>query len=361
MKVTEDLIRRFFADACNEMEADMVISYLNEHPELVELYLPGQEWDEIKTEGVEVEHKEALDRIEAALKLRSGMGDMAVKRKKVFHLLHYCMGAAAVVILLLMVRIWFHNTTVTAGSEIAMNQLVQQGQVLGDTSICNNSGSQSRIVLPDGSVVMLSKNSTVSYERTFERAARDIYLKGKAYFLVAKNKERPFIVHSAGLTTTAVGTSFTVTAFDTASMMGVALYTGKVLIQPDAGSALHMKKVYLVPGQSLNYDFKDGSVVVGKTMEDHSGAEAGISFAAEQIRHSDTQIEFDRIPLSVVFDSLQYIYHLSFEADKGCLEGKSFTGIIKKNLPPQYMLSKIAMINDLAILPVRGGYHISKK
>ena len=77
-------------------------------------------------------------------------------------------------------------------------------QVL-DTAI----GEQRHVTLADGSQLYLAPNSRVSTRFTLTR--RDVRLEdGQAYFAVAHSALRPFIVHTASLTVTAVGTAFDV-------------------------------------------------------------------------------------------------------------------------------------------------------
>jgi transmembrane sensor len=70
-------------------------------------------------------------------------------------------------------------------------------------------GEQRRITLADGSQVDLAPDSRVSTRFTLAR--RDVRLvRGQAFFVVAHNAVRPFIVHANNLTVTAVGTEFDV-------------------------------------------------------------------------------------------------------------------------------------------------------
>ena len=70
-------------------------------------------------------------------------------------------------------------------------------------------GEQRRVTLADGSRLDLAPDSRVSTRFTLTR--RDVQLeRGQAFFAVAHNALRPFIVHVSGLTVTAVGTAFDV-------------------------------------------------------------------------------------------------------------------------------------------------------
>src|ERR1700691_4163529 len=70
-------------------------------------------------------------------------------------------------------------------------------------------GEQRRIALADGSQLDLAPDSRVSTRFTWAR--RGVQLeRGQAFFAVAHDPMRPFVVHVTGLTVTAVGTAFDV-------------------------------------------------------------------------------------------------------------------------------------------------------
>lgn len=64
--------------------------------------------------------------------------------------------------------------------------------------------------LPDGSVVTLNKNSTISYADAFRGSNRTVKLNGEAFFQVKSDKTKPFIVTINDITITVLGTSFNV-------------------------------------------------------------------------------------------------------------------------------------------------------
>jgi transmembrane sensor len=65
-------------------------------------------------------------------------------------------------------------------------------------------------ILPDGSVVTVNKGSSISYPSRFKGKARQVALKGEAFFNVAPNKQKPFIISVNDIQITVVGTSFNV-------------------------------------------------------------------------------------------------------------------------------------------------------
>jgi ferric-dicitrate binding protein FerR (iron transport regulator) len=64
------------------------------------------------------------------------------------------------------------------------------------------------LALNDGSHVDLNKNSQLQYPKTFSGNTREVFLKGEAYFEVAHNPEKPFIIHTPDAQVRVLGTSF---------------------------------------------------------------------------------------------------------------------------------------------------------
>ena len=108
-------------------------------------------------------------------------------------------------------------------------------------------GERKAITLADGSVVTLDTSSTLNVLRW--RGERRVSLAGgEAFFRVAKDSARPFIVQTAGGDVRAVGTAFSVRTVD--GGFRVALTEGKVQVAIPAQE----REEVLTPGQMLTYD-----------------------------------------------------------------------------------------------------------
>ena len=75
--------------------------------------------------------------------------------------------------------------------------LTASGQVLTDT-------------LPDNTIVTLNKDSRMSFSKKFGKKKRVVDLQGEAFFKVAHQARRPFVVEVSNLTITDIGTAFNV-------------------------------------------------------------------------------------------------------------------------------------------------------
>jgi transmembrane sensor len=99
-------------------------------------------------------------------------------------------------------------------------------------------GERKQLQLPDGSKVILNSNTLLTYKADYNEEDRQLELLGEAYFEVAKDAEKKFIVHSNGFSTTAIGTAFYVHGRQPAQSYSVDLIEGKVSLQNGSGSPL---------------------------------------------------------------------------------------------------------------------------
>ncbi len=74
--------------------------------------------------------------------------------------------------------------------------------------VVNIEQPEKTVILPDGTSILLAIGSSIEYPDKFPDHERLVKLKGEAFFNVAKNKEKPFIILSGQTQTKVVGTSF---------------------------------------------------------------------------------------------------------------------------------------------------------
>jgi len=84
------------------------------------------------------------------------------------------------------------------------------------------------IVLADGSKVWLNKNAVLTYPDKFDKNTRNVELSGEAFFEIAKNPNKPFIINMSNATVTVVGTSFNINSKENETEIVVATGTVKV-------------------------------------------------------------------------------------------------------------------------------------
>ncbi len=93
-------------------------------------------------------------------------------------------------------------------------------------------GKTLKVNLPDGSHIWLNAGSALSYPAAFKGGTREVVLReGQAFFDIARDTTRPFIVHAKTLDITVLGTSFDVKAYENDTDIKVTVKTGKVGVQ----------------------------------------------------------------------------------------------------------------------------------
>ena len=118
-------------------------------------------------------------------------------------------------------------------------------------------GGQYQLALPDGSKVWLNSGSSIRFPTAFIEKERVVELKGEAYFEIAKNKNQPFIVHTANsMDIKVLGTQFNVMAYDDEKNIKTTLLEGSVQILKESGTAL------LEPGQAATLNKDTGKIKV---------------------------------------------------------------------------------------------------
>ena len=112
--------------------------------------------------------------------------------------------------------------------------------------------------LPDGTDVKINTNSKITYPESFAKNVREVSLEGEAFFDVAPNKEKPFIIHANNSNIKVVGTSFNVNAYKENEDVEVAVSTGKVLLYGINKSTGDTGMVVLEPGDKGFFNAKTG-------------------------------------------------------------------------------------------------------
>ena len=107
-------------------------------------------------------------------------------------------------------------------------------------------GGEYQLTLSDGTRVWLNAETELKYPVAFVGEGREVMLKGEAYFEVAKNVSRPFVVKTEQLDIKVLGTSFNMKSYPSETQQ-VTLVQGKVEVR--VGN--YSRK--LQPGEQLNY------------------------------------------------------------------------------------------------------------
>lgn len=261
---------------------------------------------------VTLSKQDIADRVQQALDKAKHQEALSGRQPvRVRYLAPYRWVAAASVILLLGLG-WFaytHYVTRVDHHQVGqtsprINQTDQPDQFV---SIINSDRPARHVLLPDGSSVVLRKNSQVRYARVFAGSKREVDLSGEAFFEVTKDPTKPFFVYANGLVTKVLGTSFTIKAHQKAERVVVTVRTGKVAVfaQTDAkAEALRNNRdltgLVLMPNQQATFERTDARLT------------------RTEVTRPVTQPSFDfkATPVADVFAALEKAYGVTIVFDR---------------------------------------------
>lgn len=122
-------------------------------------------------------------------------------------------------------------------------------------------GGQYQLMLPDGSYVWLNAASSITYSTDFSHENRIVFVSGEAYFEIAPDKKRPFIVNTAKQSVEVLGTHFNIAAYPDDERCQTTLLTGSVRVNNNSTTARQNKQVVILkPGEQSTVT-SDGIVV----------------------------------------------------------------------------------------------------
>lgn len=124
-----------------------------------------------------------------------------------------------------------------------------------NNTLTTDQGNEFRVVFEDGTEVHLNYDTELRYPVKFGKSKRMVYLKGEAYFKIAKDT-RPFYVMTDNGTVKQYGTEFNVNTF-APGRTEVVLVRGSISVIPKDGG----EEKHLAPGQ-IAYATKDNDISI---------------------------------------------------------------------------------------------------
>ena len=164
--------------------------------------------------------------------------------------------------------------------------------------------------LPDGSSVTLNHYSSLSYPEKFQSDKREVELNGEAYFEVAKDKDKPFIVKTKEQSIEALGTKFNVSAYPTDSLLTTTLLEGSVLLTTQ--NLLH--PMVLKPNEQFVYNKRTRSALLQQV-----DANRFVSWTTGYYYFPEQSLE-------AILYRLSHVYGVQFTVKSEALKRRTFTG-----------------------------------
>lgn len=122
-------------------------------------------------------------------------------------------------------------------------------------------GGQYQLALPDGTKVWLNAASSIVYPNSFRDDIREVMLEGEAYFEVAKDRTRPFIVNTEKQRVAVLGTSFNISAYSNDVITKTTLLTGSIRVNTVSEGEAHGEGRIMAPNQQSSIGQGNGIAV----------------------------------------------------------------------------------------------------
>ena len=213
----------------------------------------------------------------------------------------------------------------------------------GNIEVKNTSGKPYKVVLEDGTEVVLKPQSSLSHPEHFNEKARIVHLSGEAFFNVTKNPARPFFVYTGELVTRVLGTSFNVKSYNAAKSIEVSVVTGRVSVYENSKKTAQTRNgIILNPNQKIRFD-SEVKVLVPELVE-----EPVVVHPVEK----KASFIFEETPLPQVISMIQEVYGIEIVLETAAMEQCVFTGDI--NDLPLYSQLKLICKSINANYELRG-------
>lgn len=196
-------------------------------------------------------------------------------------------------------RIWLRAAAAVAVLAVAVWFMYRPAPADGPVEIAGNTETILTDTLSDGSVVTLNRNSGLSVAKGFNKKERRMALRGEAYFEVAPNPEKPFVVTVEELEVKVVGTAFNVDNVSAPGKVIVAVTHGKVLVHSGDQS------IYLTAGEQAEYDQQTRTIT--RLQPDQN---------PNALAYKSKVFRFEATPLSEVVRQLNLAYGTKISVSK---------------------------------------------
>lgn len=187
-------------------------------------------------------------------------------------------------------------------------QFLMKKEETGSQNLYVPAGQRAELTLPDGSKVWLNSRTRLTYPLTFAET-REVELDGEAYFTVARNEGRNFVVKTQGMEVRVLGTEFNVKAYAGIGEMQVDLLKGSVEL---GGNALGGTSCRMLPQERIRIA---GGKLEKSRIDDY-----------DYFKWTEGLICFHQEPVSSIIKKLELYYNVRIVVDKKDFLNELYSG-----------------------------------
>jgi transmembrane sensor len=191
--------------------------------------------------------------------------------------------------------------------------------------------------LPDGTKVQLKTGSELHLAKDFNQKKRLVFLKGEAKFEVAHDANRPFVVKTDNVFTTALGTVFIAKSAVAGHVGQVSLIEGKVKVEYEITAETPQKIPEIILTEGSQVHFKNDEKAFSEVEK----------LTSQIVNWQHLKIlSVEKMRLSEVFAKIEDSYDVRFEGVDKELSNYVITGMFDTNLPLSDIMEVLAFSND---------------
>lgn len=326
----DELMMSYLEGQCREEEAHSLLSWIaesEEHQNQFESFKAVWELTSFPMpENLDVDS--ALEAVNAKIEEQESHQPMVVEMPWLKRNFSYVASAAAAVVIALFLGFLVvkPNSTVTLASA--------------------DWGTEKPYFLSDETSVTFIDDSKITYPKHFSKDGRSISFEGTARFDVAKDEDRPFVIHCDGMDVEVLGTSFLLDVDKDSERYFVDLYTGKVkmtTLDPKGNAVAEME---VNPGERGVWNSAEGEL---KTMS--------YSEVKEEELLREHVLVFDNETLAKIVEALEYIYKVEIDLAESCAS-KKLTARFSDEESIDEVLETIALVSEVKVTKSGDVYRI---
>ena len=162
-------------------------------------------------------------------------------------------------------------------------------------------------------------------------------MKGKLFFDVKPNPDKPFVINAGDAQVKVLGTSFIVSAYPANETIEVIVETGKVqVINKNSDLQVSTDQFFLVPGE------KGTLFIKNRTLEKSVNADPNF------LSWKTHDLIFDKVPLGDVISCLEKTYHIQIQLTEPELSDLLYEGHFDQK-PAEFVLDVIRLTFNLEL------------
>jgi len=210
---------------------------------------------------------------------------------------------------------------------------------LSGNEIFTSNGSRTHLTLPDGTIVWLNAGSRITYEKNFDANLRAVTLTGEAFFDVAPNASKPFVIHTAHIDIRVLGTSFNVKSYPSEKTTEATLIRGSIEVSIRNRTS---DRIVLRPNEKLIVNNEDSALLAKENaVHPHNKVDESLVVISKPTyqHNSGAIIETSWIDNKLIFQDeafrdlarqMERWYGITIRFDSPEKEGLWFTGSFEK-------------------------------